>query len=447
MYWLVLWTFLGGVVSGSERGYSPRGYSPRGIQPRIYNGDDAVIGEFPFMAQVLADIAFNEEGVMTQNLCGGSILATNIILTAAHCVVRDVSGLGWEESQDQIYHPVQLGVWTGDLDNFDTDNQQFGSVKAIIVHEDYDSYRVVNDIAVIVLENDLLFDKYTAAVSLPKEEDMLYTEGSLVTVVGWGLTEEEHTSHVLQKLNYEVRSREQCTGSYGDQFVPGMMCTGIKPMEKHSAIGDSGGPLITKVKDKWVQLGIVSWGAEDPDESSFDVNTDVSYFKSWIQSVLNKVNTKQGQKYISEDESKNLLLTNLPNYTFKRITFYPKDRYSKYTRIRIKDSYLNANSFITIYDGSPLDYNQMLAQWTGNISLETVVGFENQELTVIIMTGKESRDNHINLTFNQVRNPGTRYKLRCSLGYSRCLDNFYCIQNKSFCDGVGQCKLFVSRKN
>ena len=50
----------------------------------------------------------------------------------------------------------------------------------------------------------------------------------------------------------------------------------------------AGGPLITKVKDKWVQLGIVSWGAEDPDESSFDVNTDVSYFKSWIQSVLNK---------------------------------------------------------------------------------------------------------------------------------------------------------------
>ena len=56
----------------------------------------------------------------------------------------------------------------------------------------------MNDIAVIVLENDLLFDKFTGAVSLPEEDDMLYTEGSLVTVVGWGLTEEEHTSHVLQ---------------------------------------------------------------------------------------------------------------------------------------------------------------------------------------------------------------------------------------------------------
>ena len=56
----------------------------------------------------MADIEFGSEGVITQNLCGGSILAANIILTAAHCVVRDVAGRGSEEPQDQLYHPIQV---------------------------------------------------------------------------------------------------------------------------------------------------------------------------------------------------------------------------------------------------------------------------------------------------------------------------------------------------
>jgi hypothetical protein len=67
-----------------------------------------VIFNSALQAQVLADIEFDNKGVITQNLCGGSIIARNIILTAAHCVVRDVSGRGWEHAQDQLYHPVQV---------------------------------------------------------------------------------------------------------------------------------------------------------------------------------------------------------------------------------------------------------------------------------------------------------------------------------------------------
>ena len=46
--------------------------------------------------------------------------------------------------------------------------------------------------------------------------------------------------------------------------------------------------MFTKSGEEWVQLGLVSWGAEDMDESSYDVNTDVSYFKPWILSSINK---------------------------------------------------------------------------------------------------------------------------------------------------------------
>ena len=68
----------------------------------------------------------------------------------------------------------------------------------------------------------------------------------------------------------------------------------------------------------------------------------------------------------------------------------------------IKDSSLNPNSFITIYDGIPLRDTQMLAQFTGLVTQAVIVGYENRELTVIIITGNMGRNDRINLLFEQV---------------------------------------------
>ena len=42
--------------------------------------------------------------------------------------------------------------------------------------------------------------------------------------------------------------------------------------------------MFTKNGEDWVQLGLVSWGPPDDAkwDKSWDVNSDVSYFKSWI---------------------------------------------------------------------------------------------------------------------------------------------------------------------
>ena len=68
----------------------------------------------------------------------------------------------------------------------------------------------------------------------------------------------------------------------------------------------------------------------------------------------------------------------------------------------IKDLSLNPNSFITIYDGIPLRDTQMLAQFTGLVTQAVIVGYENRELTVIIITGNMGRNDRINLLFEQV---------------------------------------------
>ena len=44
----------------------------------------------------------------------------------------------------------------------------------------------------------------------------------------------------------------------------------------------AGGPVFTKKNGNWVQIGLVSWGPTEITETSYDVNTDVLYFKDWI---------------------------------------------------------------------------------------------------------------------------------------------------------------------
>ena len=47
----------------------------------------------------------------------------------------------------------------------------------------------------------------------------------------------------------------------------------------------AGGPLFTKSSSgDWVQLGLVSWGPtnEQKADRTWDVNSDVSFYKTWI---------------------------------------------------------------------------------------------------------------------------------------------------------------------
>jgi len=48
--------------------------------------------------------------------------------------------------------------------------------------------------------------------------------------------------------------------------------------------------LVTKVGDSFVQLGIVSWGSPfEPDPWAWDVGTNVSYYREWIEDNMRKI--------------------------------------------------------------------------------------------------------------------------------------------------------------
>ena len=62
-------------------------------------------------------------------------------------------------------------------------------VAAIMVHEEYDSFSVVNDVALLVLDKPITLNEKVATIALPDPEDRatLYADGAAITVIGMWL--------------------------------------------------------------------------------------------------------------------------------------------------------------------------------------------------------------------------------------------------------------------
>lgn len=238
---------------------------------RIHNGDDALRGEFPFMARVYVVL------YGTTYQCGGALIAKRVVVTAAHCLVGSVRDA-----------TVVLGDHTDSADPQET----YFSVASWIIHPDYDDGGIgkvsANDIGLIYLGSDAdLTNPYITTISLPTSNDeWMYEEGESVTVIGWGGTERYTLAETLQKLTYNFVSEETCREYWEESIKDGMVCTGSIPADaSHSWGGDSGGPLFSTGhgRDSWTLLALVSWGVVDDFVHTWDVNTDVLYFVDWIR--------------------------------------------------------------------------------------------------------------------------------------------------------------------
>lgn len=134
--------------------------------PLIFGGKKATPEQFPF----LVSVRYMKNGKFEHN-CGGAILSSRYIITAAHCYKSKIrfnkyrisTGAAKREDQGVLY-----------------------PIKKFIVHPRYDAATKMNDIALIEMESPLNLGAKVSAIEINRNP----IEGKVASIVaGWGRTE------------------------------------------------------------------------------------------------------------------------------------------------------------------------------------------------------------------------------------------------------------------
>ncbi|XP_073507275.1 coagulation factor XII isoform X1 [Phyllobates terribilis] len=237
------------------------------ITPRIVGGWVALPASHPYMAAIYIGESF----------CGGTLISSCWVLTAAHCFDR-------RPSVNRI--SVVLGQNVFNTSDYRT---AMFPVQKYILHEAYSDETYENDIALVKLQDVkgtcAEFSQFVQPACLP-QANRSATNAQHCEVIGWGHQYEraDHYALFLQEAHVPVIPNSECQSPnvHGNQIFPGMMCAGFLEGGVDACQGDSGGPLVCEVDDKVNVFGIVSWGSGCAEENKPGVYTEVSKYINWI---------------------------------------------------------------------------------------------------------------------------------------------------------------------
>ncbi|XP_076437589.1 chymotrypsin-like serine proteinase [Babylonia areolata] len=235
------------------------------VSQHIVGGQDATHSEHPY----ICSLQMNYWGIW-YHICGAVIYDPSHVVTAAHCV--------------EGYGTFQVVCGIRRLSGYDA-SKVTRSVTRKTLHPDYDGRGdgFPNDIAVLDLDRPLQSSSHVStnhAFAGPSSGNFA---GQKCTLSGWGRTSGSSSqgADVLQKVEMTTLSHQECVSHWGSSSInDGHIC--FKESGKSACNGDSGGPV--RCGDTIV--GVTSWGINNCSPTYPSVYTRLSYFHSWIQSVV-----------------------------------------------------------------------------------------------------------------------------------------------------------------
>lgn len=308
----------GNSVRAHVLGQRAEGSKASADDTRIIGGRPAAEGAWPAQVSLhdAAKVDGSSDALFQSQFCGGSIIARQWVLTAAHCVVDDEGQIA--PGGDIIVRSSSVELARGDVHG----------VAQVIVHPDYNPAILDHDIALLQLSNPIQDASGPIGAIRIAAQDQAIPEGPAM-VIGWGLTETAKWPETLLETDITIVPNATCNQGMAEQarreiggfllnagqanaipmerleeafailadnigpiLTGNMVCAGTPTGARSSCNGDSGGPLLVQEADgNWLQVGIVSWGREPLNaehrcahEDLYAVYTRLPNYFNWIAS-------------------------------------------------------------------------------------------------------------------------------------------------------------------
>jgi trypsin len=200
---------------------------------RIIGGEFADIADYPFQVALMQG---------SFQFCGGTVINTRYVLTAAHCV------------DGRFPEDTEVLIGTDDLRS----GGQRVAVTAIRIPPEYASVSDY-DVALMRLGEDVWVPRpFLQTPDAPE----FSAPGLTARAIGWGQIDGGGQPDNLREVDLPLISNEDCNQLIGEIYGtigPRTICAGGTNLDRGVCFGDSGGPLMVPSELGWVQVGIASF--------------------------------------------------------------------------------------------------------------------------------------------------------------------------------------------